>query len=94
MGFRYILDSVCVFTSAVAKLWLVANECLLVRTLGASMEVGAKWKADLQEDCSLEQLVQQADTTLMQVKGKRVTKERDLLDQACFGMSADENTWV
>ena len=51
-------------------------------TLTALMEPGAGWKADLGEAAELETVVAQAENTIMKVKGKKLTAQRDSLVQA------------
>lgn len=50
--------------------------------LTALMEPGAGWKADLGEAAELETVVAQAENTIMKVKGRKLTAQRDSLVQA------------
>lgn len=47
------------------------------------MEVGASWKGSAERGTvSIEDLIQEAEPTLMQVKGKKLTAHKDLLEKA------------
>lgn len=50
--------------------------------LKSSMEPGATWKRDIDDVCTLDQLSQHAEATLMQVKGKKVAREKENVEQA------------
>lgn len=50
--------------------------------LTALMESGAGWKTDLAEDSDMEAVIAQAENTIMKVKGKKLTAQRDSLLQA------------
>ena len=50
--------------------------------LTALMEPGTGWKTDLREEDEMEAIIAQSENTIMRVKGKKLTTERDSLVQA------------
>ena len=54
--------------------------------LEATMSVGADWKADLSVGASIEEVSQAAEETLMAVKGKKLTMQKDSLLEARYAV--------
>lgn len=56
-----------------------------IESMKATMEPGATWKDGAESDMSIEQIISMAETTLMQIKGKKLTSQKDTLSQAGHG---------
>lgn len=52
------------------------------QSLTNSMEIAAGWKASLMEGCSMDDVMEKGESTLMQVKGKKVAMNKDALEKA------------
>lgn len=53
-----------------------------VEGLKLTMQPGLQWSADLQDGCDVAAIVTQADNSILKVKGKKLTSQRDSLQQA------------